>query len=284
MYRSLSLLSVVILAAAVSAAHAQDAAAITGVVTDPTGAVIPGVSVTLTSSTTGVSYKAVTNSAGSYRIVDVPAGPGYKETFNLNGFAPLEISNLYMNVATTRTQDAKLKPGATQQVEVSASSENVTIDTTDATIGNNFEVQMLNDLPVQTRDSPAALFTLQPGVTLSGAVTGARVDQNNVTLDGLDVNDIATGSAFTVVAKAPVDAVQEFRGTVAGNLSNSGPGGGGQFQLVTKSGTNAFHGALVEYHRDTSTVANDWFNNNSGVGRTPLIRNQFGGNVGGPVL
>jgi hypothetical protein len=282
MFRPLTLLSVVMVAAALSTAQAQDGAAITGVVTDPTGAVIVGVSVTLTNSATGVIYKAVTNSAGSYRIVDVAAGPGYKEIFSLTGFAPLEISNLYLNVATTRTQDAKLKPGETQQVEVSASSENVTIDTTDATIGNNFEVQMLNDLPVQTRDSPAALFALQPGVAGS-SVTGARTDQNNVTLDGLDVNDFATGSAFAIIGKSPVDSVQEFRGTTAGFTANSGPAGGGQFQLVTKSGTNNFHGNLNEYHRDTSTVANSWFNSNAGVPRAALIRNQFGGNVGGPI-
>ena len=264
---------------------AQDVASLTGTITDTSGAVIAGADVVLVNTTTNETYRATTNSVGSYTISNVPPGPGYKITFSAQGFASVDVVNVYLNVANTRTQDARLHPGNVDvSVEVSASSQNVTIDTTDATIGNNFEVKLLNELPVQNRDSPAALFTLQPGVTLSGAVTGARVDQNNVTLDGLDVNDIATGSAFTVVAKAPVDAVQEFRGTVAGNLSNSGPGGGGQFQLVTKSGTNAFHGAAVEYHRDTSTVANDWFNNNSGVGRTPLIRNQFGGNVGGPVL
>jgi hypothetical protein len=286
MHRFLLKLAVFVLALSIpTILCAQDVASLTGTVTDTSGALVPGTDITLVNTTTGSIYHATTNSLGSYTISNVPPGPGYKITFSAKGFEPLAVVNVYLNVANTRTQDAQLHPGNVDvSVEVSASNQNVTINTTDATIGNNFEVTLLNELPVQNRDSPAALFTLQPGVTLSGAVTGARVDQNNVTLDGLDVNDIATGQAFTVVAKAPVDAVQEFRGTVAGNLSNSGPGGGGQFQLVTKSGTNAFHGALVEYHRDTSTVANDWFNNNSGVGRTPLIRNQFGGNVGGPVL
>ncbi len=266
--------------------HAQDVSSVTGVVTDATGAVIPGASVTLSNATTGVSYKAVANSVGSYRIVNVPPGPGYRESFSAPGFSATEISDIYLNVGTTRTQDAKLRAGENQQVDVSASSQNVTINTTDASVGNNFDVQLVNELPVQNRDSPAALFTLQPGVTLSGSTTGARVDQNNVTLDGLDVNDFATGSAFAVVGKAPVDSVQEFRGTTGGFPVNSGPGGGGQFQLVTKSGTNQFHGLLNEYHRDTSTVANDWFNNNSTpvVARPALIRNQFGGNLGGPIL
>jgi hypothetical protein len=277
---------VVILALSVPALlSAQDVASLTGVVTDTTGALVVGADVALVNTTTSASYHATTNSQGSYTFSNVPPGPGYKITFSASGFEPLEITDVYMNVANTRTQDVKLHAGNVNvAVEVSASSSDVTINTTDATVGNNFEVKLLNELPVQNRDSPAALFTLQPGVTISGAVTGARVDQNNVTLDGLDVNDFGTGGAFIVVGKAPVDSIQEFRGTVAGNLSNSGPGGGGQFQLVTKSGTNSFHGALNEYHRDTSTVANDWFNNNSGVGRTPLIRNQFGGNIGGPVL
>jgi Carboxypeptidase regulatory-like domain len=264
---------------------AQDVASITGQVTDTSGAVIPGTNVVLVNTTTSTTYKAVTNSAGEYTIPNVTPGPGYKVTFSRDGFKSVAISGLYLNVDATRTQNAKLPVGVTAQtVEVSASSENVTLDTTDATIGNNFEVQTLNDLPIQNRDSPAALFYQQPGVTLDGAVTGARVDQSNVTLDGLEVNDEATGNFGAIVANAPVDSVQEFRGVTAGAMSSAGQGGGGQFELVTRSGTNNFHGALVEYHRDTDFEANDWFNNNADVPRPPLIRNQFGGNAGGPIL
>ena len=257
----------------------------TGEVTDTSGASIPGAQVDLVNTTTGAAYKAVSNGSGSYTLSNLPPGPGYKATFTASGFRPEVISGIYLNVDSTRTQNAKLQVGAnTQTVEVSASSENVTLNTTDATVGNNFEVQFLNDLPIEFRDSPAALFTQQPGVTLDGAVTGARVDQDNVTLDGLDVNDNATGNFGAIVGNAPVDSVQEFRGVTAGPLSAAGEGGGGQFELVTRGGTNKFHGALVEYHRDTDLEANDWFNNNSGVSRPPLIRNQFGGNLGGPIL
>lgn len=256
-------------------------AAITGLVTDPSGAAIPGVNVTLQNSGTGTVYKTVSNAAGSYTLNAVKPGPGYKITFDHGGFASMVVDGLYMNVDATRVQNAHLAVGATQQtVTVSAANENVTLDTTDATIGNNFQVQFLNDLPIANRDSPAALFTQQPGVTLDGAVTGARVDQDRVTLDGLDVNDMATGNFGGIVANAPVDSVQEFRGVVAGELSNAGAGGGGQYDLVTRSGTNQFHGALVEYHRDTDLEANNWFNNNASVGRPPLIRNQFHGNAG----
>jgi hypothetical protein len=265
--------------------QAQDVASITGVVTDQTGAVLPGVNVTLENPQTGVKYTTTTNELGSYTINQVKPGPGYKIEFEREGFSGVVIFGVYMNIDSTRTQNAKLALGkASETVEVSAASENVTLDTTDATVGNNFQVEILNDLPVQDRSNPSALFVQQPGVTLDGAVTGARTDQSRVTVDGLDVNDYGTGEFGAIVGKAPVDSVQEFRGVSAGDLSSEAGGGGGQYSLVTKSGTNSFHGALVEYHRDTDLEANDWFNNNSGVPRPPLIRNQFGGNVGGPIL
>jgi|HubBroStandDraft_6_1064221.scaffolds.fasta_scaffold01572_8 Carboxypeptidase regulatory-like domain len=264
---------------------AQDVASITGVVTDPSGAVVPGVEVTLTNPQTGVSYKAVTNDLGSYTISQVKPGPGYEIEFKHQSFKSAVVSGLYLNVDATRAQNAQLTlGGATETVEVSASDELVTLNTTDSTVGNNFQVQFLQDLPVEDRSSPSALFVQQPGVTLDGAVTGARTDQDRVTVDGLDVNDLATGSFGAIVANAPVDSVQEFRGVSGGFLPTAAGGGGGQFELVTRGGTNSFHGAIVEYHRDTDLEANDWFNNNSDVARPPLIRNQFGGNFGGPIL
>jgi hypothetical protein len=264
--------------------HAQDAASVTGVVTDTSGAVIVGADVALVNTGTNATYHGKTNSIGSYTIPNVPPGPGYKITFTKDGFQAQNVLDIYLTVATTRTQNAKLMAGnVAQAIEVSAASQEVTIDTADATIGNNLDVKLLNDLPVQVRNSPSVLFSLQPGVVAS-SVTGARTDQSDVTVDGLDVNDITTGQTFLVVSNAPVDTIEEFRGTVAGQLSSGGAGGGGQFQLVTKSGTNTFHGDLNEYHRDTNLVANTWFNNNSHVKRAPLIRNQFGGQVGGPVL
>lgn len=263
---------------------AQNVASITGIVSDPSGAVVPGVNVTLQNPLTNVSYQAVTNPVGSYLILNVQPGPGYRISFSRDGFATATITDLYLNVNVTRTQNATLTVGgATQTVSVSAASEVVTLNTSDATVGNNFQVDFMQSLPVQNRDNPAALFTMQPGVTSSGSVTGARVDQTSVTVDGLDVNDMATGNFGAIVGHAPVDSVQEFRGTTAGMTSAASLGGGGHFDLVTKSGTNSFHGALAEYHRDTDTQANDWFNNNAGVPRSPLIRNQFGGEVGGPI-
>jgi len=264
--------------------HAQDLASITGVVTDSSGAVIPGVGVLLANDATNASYKTVTNSVGSYSITNVAPGPGYKATFSAANFKTVVITGIYLSVSSTRTQNAALTVGPTSQtVEVSAASENVTLNTTDATVGNNFQVQELNDLPVEDRGNPSALFYQQPGVTLDGAVMGSRSDQSNVTLDGLDVNKNATGQFGVIVGNAPVDSVQEFRGVTGNPLSSAGQGGGGQFALVTRSGSNRFHGNINEYHRDTALEANDWFNNNAGIARPPLVRNQYGGNIGGPI-
>ena len=260
----------------------------TGVVTDPSGALIQDATVVLSNSRTGVRFNATTDSKGSYSFANVPPSPGYTAVFSKAGFASVSVRNIALQVGLPRTQNAQLTPGANATVEVSGRAED-TLNTTDATIGNNIDPEELNELPVQNRQSISVLFQLQPGVA-DGSVTGARSDQNNVTIDGMDVNDIAAGTNAVVsltgggiVGGAPVDAIQEFRGVVGGLVPSIGTGSGGQFQLVTKDGTNSFHGNINEYHRDTATAANTWFNNNTGLPRTPLIRNQFGGNIGGPI-
>jgi Carboxypeptidase regulatory-like domain len=284
---------------ALPAAFGQTLAGMVGEVTDQSGAVVANVTVTLSNPTTGVKFTTTTNAVGFYRFSEIPPGQGYVASFTAQGFTPLSVKDIYLTVATIRTQNAAIVVGTRQEeVQVTASNSEVTIDTTGATIGNTFDVDQLNQLPVQQRNDPLALFALQPGVTDSGAVTGSRVDQNDVTVDGLDVNDFATGGASqnntgsgistqlgTIVGHAPVDSVEEFKGDVAGSDASTGPGGGGQFQLVTKGGTNTFHGNLNEYHRDPSLVANSWFSNNSTpkVPRNHLIQNQFGGNIGGPI-
>ncbi len=278
--------------------RAQDVSGMTGNVTDATGASVPGATVTLTNKANGSTFTQTTNAGGSYTFSNVPPGQGYEAIFTHAGFATVDIKNIYLTVATTRTQNATLQAGADVKVEVTASNSEVTLNTTDASIGNTFDVKLLNNLPVQQRNDPTALFTLQPGVTDQGSTTGARVDQNYITLDGLDVNDFVTGAAVqnnsgvtsgfsgSIVGHAPVDSVEEFHGTVGGFPPSSGFGSGGQFQLVTKSGTNQFHGNINEYHRDPSLVANSWFSNNASpqIPRNHLIQNQFGGNIGGPIL
>lgn len=277
--------------------RAQEVASLTGIVTDPSGAVLPDVTVKLQDSKTGTRYETKTNSDGGYTFARLLPGPGYRLELSKEGFETTAISNIYVAVGTTHTQNAELQIGKiSESVEVSGIGQAVTLDTTDATIGNNFDMRNVHELPIQIRDSPAALLVLQPGVTSDdltaddpnssrdGSVTGSRTDQGNITLDGLDVNDFATGQAFSTVGNAPVDSIQEFRAETANPLAASGRGSGAQIQLVTKSGSNNWHGSLFEYHRNTVTEANDFFNKQAGIDRPKLIRNQFGGSIGGPVI
>src|ERR1700679_384689 len=152
---------IVLMFAGVTIATAQRTATITGVASDSSKAVIPGVAVTLRNPQTGAVLKTTTGSAGEYTFNLVPAGPGYEIQFEAAGFSPVVIKDLYLNVDDTRTQNATLKAGgAAVTVEVSAASESQTINTTDAQVGNSVEVQVLNELPVENRDSPSALFTM----------------------------------------------------------------------------------------------------------------------------
>jgi hypothetical protein len=135
------------------------------------------------------------------------------------------------------------------------------------------------------------LLSLQPGVTPTGEVVGARRDQNNITLDGVDVNDNqnagvittngVTTQGFNAALPVPLDSVQEFRTTVAGQGADQGRSSGGQVALVTKGGSNTYHGSAYEYMRNTATAANNWFSNRAGIPRQALVRNQYGASVGG---
>jgi Carboxypeptidase regulatory-like domain len=276
--------------------NAQEAASLTGVVTDASGAVVSDVDVKLVDTKTNTSYQTKTNSVGAYLFAQLAPGPGYRASFSKQGFDTMAISDVYLAVNATHTQNVQLKIGATSEtVEVNGEGSTVTLDTTDTTIGNNFDMREVHDLPVIFRDSVAGLFQFEPGVVAAnsaaddpnnsrtGAVTGSRIDQGNITLDGIDVNDFSTGQAFVATANAPVDSIQEFRGETANPLAAEGRGSGAQISLVTKSGTNTWHGSLSEYFRNTVTEANDWFNIRAGIPRTQLNRNQFGGTIGGPI-
>jgi len=276
---------------------AQDVASLTGVVTDPSGAVVPDADVKLLDTKTNTSFAAKTNELGAYLFGHLQPGPGYQLTFSKQGFETVKVSAVYLGVNATHTQNAQLKVGSTAEtVEVSGVASAVTLDTTDTTIGNNFDLREVHDLPVLLRDSMATLAQFQPGVVMTGgvddptasragAVTGSRIDQGNITLDGLDVNDFGTGQAYAPTANAPVDSIQEFRGESANPLAAEGRGAGQQITLVTKSGTNDWHGSLSEYLRNTATEANDYFNLRATpvVPRTQLNRNQFGVTLGGPI-
>ena len=260
---------------------------LSGKVVDQGGGVVPGVSVTLTSST-GAVKTAASNEVGAYQFPQLPPGR-YSIKAELKGFKTAFIERLELLVDTPMVQDLKLEVGGiAETVTVQASAAK--LNTVDATLGNAFEAFRVIQLPLESRNV-ANLLSLQAGVTQSGYVSGARSDQSNLTLDGIDVNEQQTGEAFQTVLRVNPDSLQEFRVTTATPNAAQGRSSGGQVSLVTKSGTNEFHGSLYEYHRNTVTTANDFFNNRTidpitgkTLPRPKLIRNLFGGSIGGPIV
>jgi len=279
-----------VLGFAASSANAQDNSSVTGVVTDQTGAVVADATVTLQNASIGFSLTKTTNSIGVYEFSNVPPASNYSIVFSKNGFSGLTIDKIALNVGTKETRDAQLRVGDNKvSVEVVGSAAE-TLNTTDATIGSDIDGDRIQDLPNVFVNNAANYLFLAPGVVPNdgggngGEVAGTRSDQTNITLDGLDVNDQRGGFAFTTTINTPLDAIQEFRVTTTGDDATYGHSAGAQMELVTKSGTNNFHGQLFEYNRTTVYTANDYFNNLQGIPNPQLIRNQFGGNVGGPII
>ena len=282
-------------------AYPQATTSLRGTVTDSQSAVVPQVVVTLVNSENGSTRQTLTNSVGEYQFVQIAPGT-YNVSAEKPGFTTARQNGIKLLVNTPATLDLRLEVGQTNEL-VNVTAEASTINTVDASIGNAFTQNQVRQLPLQTRNV-VELLSLQPGVTPTGEVLGSRRDQNNVTLDGVDVNDNqnsgisgsvnngqgsnANGAmavaGFNSVLPIPLDSVQEFRVTVAGQSADEGHSGGGQVVLVTKSGTNQLHGSAYEFNRNTDTTANTWFNNQSGVPTQPLVRNQFGASLGGRVI
>ena len=280
--RSLAILLVVVALTSTRAA-AQATSGVTGVVTDPSGAVVVGASVTLSNTAIGFSATTKTNDVGIYEFLNVPPGENYSIAVSKEGFRGLTLEKVVLNVGTKATQDAQLTIGGTQvSVEVT-SRVGETLNTTDASLGSIVDADRVQDLPNIFVNQAGTYLELAPGVTPGGAVTGSREDQSNITLDGLDVNDERIGQAFTTVVNTPLDSIQEVKATVTGDDATYGHSAGGQLELVTKSGTNDFHGQAFELNRVTAYAANNYFNNLQGIPEPPLIRNQFGGDLGGPI-
>ncbi len=285
-------------------ALAQSTTLLRGTVTDPQGAVIADAKVTLSSTNTGFTRSVITNQSGEYQFLQMSPGT-YTVVVEAAGFSTLTRTDVQLLVNTPTTLDPRMELGKTTET-VNVAAEASTINTVDASVGNAFSELQVRELPLETRNV-VQLLSLQPGVTTNGEVLGARRDENNITLDGVDVNDnqnaglitqnTTTGttyqgvngnnsnvnSGFNSVLPIPLDSVQEFRVTVGGQGVDQGRSSGGQVVLVTKSGTNQLHGSLYEYNRNTATSANTWFNNQSGVPVQQLVRNQFGASIGGPI-
>jgi hypothetical protein len=266
---------------------------ITGTVMDPSGAVVPTATVTITNLNTGATRTDVADSQGRYTIAQVTPGP-YKISAKAPGFAEASIARVELLVNQPATIPIRFeKVGATSEtVQVEGAVEQV--NTTDASIGNAIGTRAIIEMPMYARNV-AGLLAFQPGVTSfgsfgaqnldfrSGSVNGGKSDQSNITLDGADCADQNSRQAFTCVLRVTLDSVEEFRTVTTNGDAATGRGSGADVALVTKSGTNELHGSLYEYRRGTETAANSFFNNRSGVRRPPLLINIFGGSAGGPI-
>jgi hypothetical protein len=276
----------------------QSTSSVRGTILDIQGAAIQGVTVDLTDKVAGVHKTTLTDGRGEYQFQQLVPGD-YGIEASITGFGKQE-KLVTLLVAQPATVDFKLNV-SDSNTTVTVTSSDAALNTTDATIGNAVGNETVESLPMEGRNVPD-LLSLQPGVlylghnltvanedSRSGVVAGARSDQGNVTLDGLDNNDQVTGLAFSGVLRSTLDSVDEFRVTTTGNNADSGRTSGAQVNVVTKSGSNQLHASLYEYNRNTDMSANNWFNKQSQFSQNlpnrtgKLIRNTFGVAVGGPI-
>jgi len=279
-----------------------------GTVTDPQGRVVSGATVTLTNRATNGVRSTKSTDAGAYVFDLITPSDDYRVEAVAKGFKKNVVGNVKALIGKPTEINIVLEVGTVSEtVEVQASSQEILINTQDATLGNNFISEQITQLPLEAR-SVVDLLSLQPGSTREGYVTGARADQSNVTLDGVDINNAVTGnvevprSTNTLligqldsdrgdITTGPVlrlnsESTEEFRVTTANGNANQGRSSGAQINIVTKSGTNSWHGAASEFYRSRGFAANDWFNNHASptVPVPPLQRNTFEGAIGGPVV
>ncbi|MBB6143372.1 hypothetical protein HNQ77_001316 [Silvibacterium bohemicum] len=271
-----------------------------GTVHDPSGAVIAGAEIKIAKPDTGFTAVKLTDEHGDYIFEQIPPGV-YVVTATAAGFGDQQ-RRLELLVNQPVTLELKMAITSTNTI-VEVSADAAALNTTDATIGTPFNNAQIQSLPFEG-NNVLDLLSLQAGVLFlgdqsttqqdadsrSGAVDGARSDQTNFTLDGLDDNTQSKGYAFTGVLRSTRDSVDEFRVVTTNANADSGRSSGAQVSLVTRSGTNSIHGSLYEYYRPTNTVANDWFNKEAettaGQPNIPpkFLRHTFGGSVGGPIL
>jgi len=290
------LLAVVVLALCVGAFAQGGTSELTGSVTDPTGAIISGVEVKLTNTATGIVRTTTTNAAGAYRFPALDVVGTYTLEVNPKGFKSEKVQNIVPAVGLVITRDVKLEVGAaTEQVTVEAGVQ--LVQTEDASLGQAIDRRVWQDMPLETRSSndfmalvPGSEPAANAGVTDRGpAVNGTRPGSGNFEVDGFNNNDQGQGGASTVfgtggsVTTISPDAIQEYRVIEGTPAAEYGKAGGFVTDTVLKSGTNQWHGSLFEYNRIQALAAENFFTNLAGE-KDHLIRNQFGGSVGGPII
>jgi hypothetical protein len=309
---ALHMLLLILCATTLAIAQSTDAT-ISGLITDPSGRVIPDADIVILNEATGVRYTSKTNGAGIYTASILPPGQ-YRVQVSKIGFKTLIKPDIVLNVQSAVAVNFTLPVGAaSESVTVEAGSS--MINTTDATVGTVIDRKFVANIPLNGRSfqdlismtpgivtaSPQTPSTSQ-GVAYSGdfSVNGQRTESNNYTVDGVTGN-IASGNGYgqpqngtggslggstalgTTQSLISVDALQEFRVQSSTYSAEYGRSPGGQFSLVTRSGTNSFHGSLFDYLRNNFFDANDWFNDYYGKPTPALRQNDFGGTFGGRV-
>src|SRR5579871_869483 len=296
---------VFVLLAAVSLSAQTFRGTILGTVTDPSGAVVSGAKVTVKNTGTGLERSTETSGDGSYSVPELPIG-SYDVTVTQSGFQTFVAKGVTVDVATERRVDASLKTGeVSTKVEVSADQLPM-VETTTNDLGGVLTAETVENMPVNGRDYTKLIY-LNPGVAGSPdqisdspgsfgefSMNGARGRSNNYLLDGTDMNDgyrndpaINEAGVFgTPSTILPIDAVAEVR-VLSNFLPEYGRNAGAVVNIVTKSGTNQFHGTAAEYLRNDALDARNFFNDAIGgviPPKTAFHNNQFGGSLGGPIV
>lgn len=266
---------------------------LSGSVVDPNGAVIPGATVKLTSGINAQERETVTNDAGDFVFTLLPAGL-YKLEVNANGFRPVIVDEVRINVTQTTTLPIRVETAAIAgMVTVTADPPLVQQETSQ--VGRTIAEQTIRQLPLPTRNFQQ-LLTLSPGTSSSVAnntelgrgdaiitVNGQRTTSNNVRINGIDANSIGTNSTPNIAVPA-TDSLQEFIVQTSLYDASQGRNAGGNVEAITKSGQNSFHGNAYYFLRNDALNANDFFLNAAGRPRPELSRHQYGGTLGGPIL
>jgi hypothetical protein len=296
------LLFIALMALAVTPGRAQTfRGTILGTVTDASGATVPGATVTIRNPDTGLLRTTETQADGSYRVPELPIGT-YSVAVEKSGFQTAVTSGVKVDVAAERRVDAALNPGELKEQITVSGEELPQIETTSNTLGGTLTQETVRDLPINGRDYTKLIY-LNPGVAGSPdqitdspgsfgefSMNGARGRSNNYLLDGTDMNDgyrndpaINQGGVFaTPSAVLPIDAVSEMR--VLSNFeAEYGRNGGAVVNIVTKSGSNQFHGTAFEYFRNNALDARNFFDV-APAPKAPFHNNQFGGSLGGPIV
>ena len=287
------------------AARAQNVTTgtVIGTVTDPSGAVVPDASVVLRNKETNNQQTQQTNTSGQYTFVNVAPGE-YQITVKKEGFRTSDVTSLTVDVAKSYNVDVKLQIGTTSETVTVTTEARVELQTTDAQVGTVVGGKTLVRLPTLQRDA-SELLTLQPGTTPydtaanggfgnnGGTVAGARSDQNTVSMDGIDITDNTIGGGANAANFVPtgVESVDEFKVGVTNSNATFTRAEGGQIALISKSGSNTFHGDGYWFHQSDGYNANSWDlnhtpdgNGNSFTRKTPFKDNREGVSIGGPVF